>query len=137
MFDEKTRALLEQPLVARLAVNGPDGYPHVVPIWYMLDGEEIVMVTHSTAAKVRLLRANPKAGVTIGGDVADLANGIYHTGYLILGLVTIEPDDDFAWLRRMAYRYDSPEQAEKDLALWTQEAQTVLRLRPEKIIKVM
>lgn len=137
MFDEKARAVLEQPLVARLAVNGADGYPHVVPIWYLLDGDDIVITTHASAAKVRLLRANPKAAVTIGGDPANLAEGKYHPGYLIRGVVTVEPDEDFTWIRRMAYRYDSPAVAEKNLALWTQEVQCVLRLRPEKVIKVM
>jgi PPOX class probable F420-dependent enzyme len=137
MFDEKARALLQKPLIARLAVNGPDGYPHVVPIWFMLDGDDIVMVTWEKTAKARYLAANTRAAVTIGGDQD--GSGQHHPGYLIKGHVELLPDEGAAWLRKITYHYEDPEQAEKDMIAWTADdtRYLVLRLHPEKTIKVM
>src|SRR5688572_26137756 len=77
MFDEQARAFLQKPLTARIATNDPSGYPHVVPVWFKLEGDEIVMVSERETRKTRNLRANPKASFSIGGDSDDDA------GYLI------------------------------------------------------
>jgi nitroimidazol reductase NimA-like FMN-containing flavoprotein (pyridoxamine 5'-phosphate oxidase superfamily) len=137
MFDEAARAVLQQPLIARLAVNGPDGYPHVVPIWFMLDGDDIVMVTPDDAAKARYLAQDTHAAVTVGGDPDN--GGTHRPGYLIKGRILLTPDEEAAWLRKITYHYEEPEQAEKDLVAWTADGAkyVILRLKPVKIVKVM
>ena len=42
-----------------------------------------------------------------------------------------------AWVRRLVYHYETPEQAEKDIADWAELDIIVLRLRPTTVIKVM
>ena len=45
---------------AKLAASGPAGQPHVMPVWFVLDGEELVFttwVTHSRAGTSAALRA--------------------------------------------------------------------------------
>ncbi len=130
MFDENARAFLQQPLVARLAVNDPDGYPHVVPVWFMLDGDDIVMISAGQTAKIRYLGADGRAAVTIGGDTGQDA------GYLIKGEVTVSPDTGMVWTRRLTFHYEPPEQAEKDVAAWEDLDMRVLRLRPARVFKV-
>ncbi len=36
----------------------------------------------------------------------------------------------------MTYRYEDPEQAEKDIAAWTQLDMMTIRLKPEQVLKV-
>lgn len=61
--------LLEQASMARLAYNGPDGLPRVVPIGIYWTGDEIVMATAATAPKVTALSERPEVALTIdAGD---------------------------------------------------------------------
>lgn len=131
MITVEVREFLERPRIARFSTIDPAGYPHTVPVWFDLDGDEIVIISVSDTRKVGHLRSNPKAAITIGGDTEDGA------GYLIKGAVSIEPDPNDAWVKRLVYRYETPEQAEKDIADWAELDIIVLRLRPATVIKVM
>src|SRR6476661_2785941 len=53
------RELLESATLTRLAYNGPDGLPRVIPIAFYWDGERIVVCTATTSPKVRALSARP------------------------------------------------------------------------------
>ncbi|RZQ63456.1 pyridoxamine 5'-phosphate oxidase family protein [Amycolatopsis suaedae] len=57
--------LLGSSIPARLAYDGLDGAPRVVPIAFHWDGENIVMATVPNSAKVPALRRNPKVAITI------------------------------------------------------------------------
>ncbi len=57
--------LLNGPEPARLAYNGVDGDPRVVPIGFWVEGERILMATVPKAPKVAALRTNPKVAITI------------------------------------------------------------------------
>jgi hypothetical protein len=57
--------LLASAIPARLAYNGLDGFPRVVPIGFLWNGAELVLSTVSYAAKVKALMANPKVALTI------------------------------------------------------------------------
>lgn len=63
------RELLERAALGRLAYNGLDGLPRVVPIGIYWTGDEIVMATAATAPKVAALSARPEVALTIdAGD---------------------------------------------------------------------
>jgi hypothetical protein len=49
----------------KLAVTRPDGRPHVTPIWFVLDGDDIVLTTHETSAKGRALRRDPRVSLCV------------------------------------------------------------------------
>jgi hypothetical protein len=63
--DPVAQRLLESPLLARLAYNGPDGAPRVVPIGYLWTGAAFVMCTATMAPKVRSLERDPRVALTI------------------------------------------------------------------------
>jgi hypothetical protein len=130
MFDNAAREFLKKPLTARMSVNDPDGYPHTVPVWFMLDGDDIVIISPRKTRKVGFLKADAKGAVTIGGDPADGG------GYLIKGEFVIEEDPGNAWMKKMTYYYEPTEQAEKDIAEWVSLDIIVLRLKPKWVAKV-
>ncbi len=131
MFTDSVREFLQKPLIARMSTIDPAGYPHTVPVWFMLDGEDVVIISARGTRKVEHILANPKGSVTIGGEPADGA------GYLFKGTFFIEADPDDGWVRKLTYHYESPEQAEKDVADWAGLDIIVLRLKPEVILKVL
>ncbi|HEX4434915.1 MAG TPA: pyridoxamine 5'-phosphate oxidase family protein [Acidimicrobiales bacterium] len=59
------RALLQSAPLARLAYDGPDGFPRVIPCGFFWNGAAIVVCTAATAPKVGALRARPQVAVTI------------------------------------------------------------------------
>ena len=53
------RMLQAEPVVW-LSTVGPDGTPHLVPIWFSWDGETVLIASKPHAKKVANLRANPR-----------------------------------------------------------------------------
>lgn len=50
---------------AHLATVRPDGRPHAVPVWFVVDGAELVFVTHSSSVKARNLSRTGYAAVSV------------------------------------------------------------------------
>ncbi len=57
--------LLNGPEPARLAYDGLDGDPRVIPIGFWVEGEQLQIATVPNSAKVAALRENPKVALTI------------------------------------------------------------------------
>ena len=63
--DPLAQKLLNSTVPARLAYNGLDGFPRVIPVGYIWNGAQFVTCTATNAPKVRALAANPKVALTI------------------------------------------------------------------------
>jgi hypothetical protein len=131
VFTATIREFLQKPLVARMSTLDPDGYPHTVPVWFMLDGDDLVVISVSSTRKVGHIQTNPKGAIAVGGDPADGG------GYLIKGEFSIEADPEDAWVRKLTHHYETPEQAEQDIAAWADLDIIVLRLKPKVVLKVI
>jgi nitroimidazol reductase NimA-like FMN-containing flavoprotein (pyridoxamine 5'-phosphate oxidase superfamily) len=130
MISREVRKFLQKPRIARLATIGSDGYPHIVPIYFMLDGDDILFGSDRDNRKVRNALMNPKGALVVGGERTDEA------GYMIQGDFTIGDDKDHSLARRMLYRYESKDEAERNLAAWADSDFVEIRLKPKFIIKV-
>lgn len=91
-FSPEAAAFLSRPLLGRLATASPDGQPHVVPVWYLLEGEELWISSFKSTRKVVDLRRNPKCAIVI--DVENAAGGL--TAVTIEGRAELvnEPHDE-------------------------------------------
>ena len=65
--------LLHTAPLARLAYNGPDGLPRVVPCGFFWTGEAIVVCTATTAPKAAALASRPDVAMTIDSAGASAA----------------------------------------------------------------
>jgi PPOX class probable F420-dependent enzyme len=66
MNDQQILAFLDTGApTAHLATVRSDGRPHVVPIWFVVDGKDLVFVTHSSSVKARNLRRTQYAAVSV------------------------------------------------------------------------
>ena len=66
--EPKVRELLAQPVLARLAGSDANGQPHVVPVWFLWDGEFVWISAFSSTRKVKILSDNPRVAVLIEPD---------------------------------------------------------------------
>jgi hypothetical protein len=65
LSDPLAQELFASPVLARLANNGPDGYPRVIPIGYLWSENRFIVCTATNAPKVSALQANPKVALTV------------------------------------------------------------------------
>jgi predicted pyridoxine 5'-phosphate oxidase superfamily flavin-nucleotide-binding protein len=130
MFNDELRTFLSRPHIARMSTIDSNGYPHTVPVWYDVDGDEIVITAPRHTKKIGHIKANAKGCISIGGGPDDGG------GYLFKGEFTITDDNMWYWLDKMTRHYEPAEQAEKDLAEWATWDITLIRMKPQKIIKV-
>ncbi len=130
ILPDAARALMQKPIIVRMGVNDPNGYPHVVPVWFALDGDDVIIFGFRNTRKVDYIKVNPKGAVQVGGDPAG-------EGYLLKGDFSLEADVDHRWARTITYAYEpTKESADKMLAEWTNQELVVLRLVVNKVMKV-
>jgi hypothetical protein len=93
--------LVEKPRTATLASVRADGRPHAAPIWFDLDGDEIVFTTWHTTVKAANLRRDPRVAICVDDPTPPFAF------VLIEGIASLDthPKDFLYWTTRIAGRY--------------------------------
>ena len=130
MFDSQTRELLSQPLIVRVTTVRPDGYPHTVPVWFKLEGEQLLLFTGAKAQKAVNARLNPKGAIAYGGDP------VGSPALLIEGDFTVEPDTNHRITSRITHHYEPPDKAKEWLDSWEGSDFVIMRLTPRRVIKL-
>lgn len=96
--------------MARLAYNGHDGFPRVVPVGFYWTGDRIVVSTAPTSPKAHALSSRPHVAVTIDtGSTPEEARAL-----LVRGLATLETVDGVTeeYLAAARSSMDEPQLAE-------------------------
>jgi PPOX class probable F420-dependent enzyme len=65
--------LLEGTRTAKVATVMADGAPHVMPVWFVLDGDKIVFTTGRGSVKGRDLRRDPRVAIVVDDDTPPFA----------------------------------------------------------------
>jgi hypothetical protein len=91
------RNLLDSATLLRLAYNGSDGLPRVIPIGFHWNGDQVVICTAATAPKVKALSARPQVALTIDvGDTPAQAKALLVRGRAAVEIVDGVPDEYIA-----------------------------------------
>jgi PPOX class probable F420-dependent enzyme len=69
MTEDEVRAFVAEQMVMQCATVGPSGRPHVVPLWYVPEGIELVGWTYAKSQKARNLDRDPRATIGIEDGV--------------------------------------------------------------------
>jgi PPOX class probable F420-dependent enzyme len=56
---------LNERRVVVCATNGPQGWPHLMPLWYVMRGEEIWAWTYAKSQKVKNLERDPRTTLQV------------------------------------------------------------------------
>lgn len=133
MTDDEARAFLaEGTRTGKLATTMADGRPHVAPIWFILDGPDLVFMTGANTVKGRTLRRDPRAALTV-----DLEQPPY-AFVMAQGSVTLSEDlEEMLPLSiAIARRYVAESDAEAFGRRNAVPGELLVRLRPDKIVGV-
>ena len=77
MTDDEALEFLDEERTLTCATNGKDGWPHLMPLWYVRRGGELWSWTYAKSQKVRNLERDPRATVQVeAGTEYHLLRGI-------------------------------------------------------------
>jgi PPOX class probable F420-dependent enzyme len=133
MTPEEIRTFLSAGTrTGKVAWVGKDGRPHVAPIWFLLDGDDVVFNTGSDSAKGRALRRDSRISLVVDEEAAPYAfvkiDGSATT--------TTDPDEVRRFATRIGGRYMGADRAEEYGARNGVAGELVVRLTPTKITAI-
>jgi PPOX class probable F420-dependent enzyme len=77
MTDEEALAFLDEQKTVICATNGHDGFPHLMPLWYVVRDGTLWAWTYAKSQKVRNLERDPRATLQIEtGETYDQLRGL-------------------------------------------------------------
>jgi len=128
--EETKRFLLEGTRTGKLATVREDGRPHVAPIWFDLDDDELVFMTWHESVKAANMRRDPRVSICVDEEIAPYAFVITE------GEVTFSEnaEERVHWARRIGARYMGEDLADAYGERNSVEGELVVRVRPTKII---
>jgi PPOX class probable F420-dependent enzyme len=106
--DQYRRLLAEGTRTAKIATVRKDGRPHLAPVWFVLDGENIVFTTDKDSVKGQTLIRDGRVSVCVDDETFPYALVIVEG----TAQLSEDPDELVAWATRIAARYVGKEQAE-------------------------
>lgn len=69
MSETEVRDFLGAQKIVSVATTGPRGRPHLVPLWYVRDGEELRSWTYAASQKAKNLERDPRATLQVEDGV--------------------------------------------------------------------
>lgn len=116
---------------AKLAYVASDGRPLVAPVWFVVDGQQLVFNTGKETAKGRALARDPRVAICVDDETPPFSF------VQIQGTVTLgeDPAEVLATATRIGGRYMGTDRAEEFGRRNGVPGELVVRLTPTKVIK--
>jgi PPOX class probable F420-dependent enzyme len=117
-------------LTGKLAVTRADGRPHVTPVWFVLDGDDVMLNTGTDSIKGKALRRDPRVCLSVDDQLPP------YSFVVIDGVAEIS--EDMGELRRWAAaiggRYMGAGRAEEFGVRNAVPGELLVRIRPTSVI---
>ncbi|HEY6480526.1 MAG TPA: PPOX class F420-dependent oxidoreductase [Streptosporangiaceae bacterium] len=113
----------------KLAVTRADGRPHVTPIWFVLDGDDVILNTGSASIKGKALRRDPRVCLSVDDQVPP------YSFVVIDGVAEIseDPAELRRWAAAIGARYMGADRAEEFGARNAVPGELLVRIRPTRV----
>ncbi|MER5405999.1 PPOX class F420-dependent oxidoreductase [Streptomyces sp. NPDC002769] len=131
MTDEQWRAFVSHGTrTGKLSTVRADGSPHVAPIWFLLDGDDLIFNTSKETVKGRNLARDGRVALCVDDDRPPFA-------FVVLegrAELSEEPDELRRWAARIGGRYMGAERAEEFGKRNGVPGELLVRVRIDKIL---
>ncbi len=131
LSDPEVRAFLtEGTRTGKLSYASASGQPLVAPVWFVLDGDELVFNTGKDTAKGRALARDPRTAICV-----DLEQPPY-AFVQIQGVAELseDPDELVRTATAIGARYMGPERGAEFGRRNAVPGELVVRIRPHKVL---
>lgn len=114
----------------KLAYVAADGRPLVAPVWFLVDGNELVFNTGKGTAKGRALRRDPRIAICVDDQIPP------YSLVQVQGSASMseDPDELIETATRIAARYVGAERADEYGRRNGVPGELIVRLTPTKVI---
>jgi 2-phospho-L-lactate guanylyltransferase len=132
-IDGEIQAFLNQPdLLMRLGTVGRDGYPHVTPVWYLVEDGVFYITTAGNRVKARNMLANPRVGFAIDDDARP------YRGVSAWGEARLLAEGDAArtMTRHIAARYVPAERLDAMVDTLMLDPRVVFAIVPSRLVRM-
>ncbi|MEV4428144.1 PPOX class F420-dependent oxidoreductase [Streptomyces sp. R-07] len=131
MSEEQWRAFVsEGTRTGKLATVRDDGSPHVVPVWFLLDGDDLVFNTGKDTVKGRNLARDGRVSLCVDDDTPPFAY-VSLRGHAEL---SEDPVELRHWAARIGARYMGEDRAEEFGERNAVPGELLVRVSIEKVI---
>jgi PPOX class probable F420-dependent enzyme len=115
----------------KLATVREDGRPHVVPIWFTLDGENVIFSAPPTSIKVKNILRDGRVALCVDDDKPP-----FHFVTLEGRAEVLDSSAEGCryWTTRISGRYMGEDRAEEFASQYVAVGEWVMRLVPENVI---
>jgi len=127
--DEYLNFISEGTRTGKLATVNKDGSPHVVPIWFLVDGENIVFSTGLGSVKYKNMERDPRVCISVDEE-KDLFSFVKIDG---TATFSTDADESIKWATKIAERYMGRENAEAYGKRNSGPDEVVVTVNPSKI----
>ena len=128
--DEVQAFLSEGTRTGKLATLTPSGHPHVIPIWFLLDGEDIVFTTGKDTVKGKHILADGRVSLCVDDERPPFS--FVHIRGSAHGV--LDSPDLLAWATRLGARYMGEERAAEYGKRNAVPEELLVRLTPQRVI---
>ncbi|MFH9419342.1 PPOX class F420-dependent oxidoreductase [Streptomyces sp. NPDC017529] len=130
--DEWQRFLTEGTRTGKLSTVRADGSPHVAPVWFLLDGDDLVFNTGADTVKGRNIARDGRIALCVDDERPPFSFAV------VEGRAGIS--DDLAevrgWATRIAARYMGEDRAEEYGARNGVPGELLVRVRIDKVVAI-
>lgn len=117
---------------AHLATVRSNGKPHVAPIWFVLDGDDLIFTTGARTVKGRNLERDPTVCLSVD-EPSPMYSFVQITGEASL---SGDQNELLRWATTIGSRYMGADQAESFGARNAAIDELLVRVTPQKIVAV-
>lgn len=131
MTPEEIREFLSSGTrTGKLSTVRADGRPHVAPIWFVLDGDDLLFNTWHTSVKAKNMLRDNRVSICVDDEKPPFAFVIVEGTAVLLD----NPPDNLHWATQIGGRYMGPDQAEAFGKRNGVAGEFLVRVTPTKII---
>ncbi|MFF7130068.1 TIGR03618 family F420-dependent PPOX class oxidoreductase [Streptomyces sp. NPDC008240] len=131
MTDEEWRAFVSYGTrTGKLSTVSADGSPHVAPVWFLLDGEDVVFNTGKDTVKGRNLARDGRIALCVDDERPPFHFVVLHGR----ARLSEELGELRLWATRIAARYVGEEHAEEFGARNGVPGELLVRVAVEKVV---
>ena len=133
MSDEEYRVFMAhgtRTAKAKAASTRPDGRPHITPVWFVLDGDDLIFTTRETSLKAIDLRRDPRICLCVDEETPPFDYVMFE------GVVTLSEDlkELRRWAKAIGGRYMGAARAEEFGKRNGVSGELLVRVKPIRVL---
>jgi PPOX class probable F420-dependent enzyme len=127
---ERRAFLARGTRTGKLATSRHDGQPHAAPVWFVLDGDDLIFMTWHTSVKGKAIQRDARVALVVDDETFP------YSFVLVEGTATVtrDPRSRRLWARRIASRYVPADRVDAYTERNAAEGELIVRINGQRWI---